>query len=248
MAHPELKTAAPRNYVDPAHYEREVAVVFRHGWIAVARCDQLASPGDYLTLDLFGEPLVAVRGDDGAIRVLSRVCRHRWMPVVADGHGNRRSFQCPYHLWTYALDGRLVGAPDMERTPGFDRGQCRLPSLRVETWMGWVFASFDPDAEPLAPQLTGLERAIAPYRPEALRTLEPLVFEHEWNWKALRDDARPRCIAARGVRGRRRVPAAPVHRAARLDALVSHRARRGRSDPLVHPSVRAGRGAMAAST
>lgn len=180
-----LQTAPPRDYVDPAHYAREVESVFRRGWIAVARCDQLASPGDYLTLDLLGEPLVAVRGDDGAIRVLSRVCRHRWMPVVADGRGHRRSFQCPYHLWTYALDGRLVGAPDMEKTPGFDRSRCGLPSLRVETWMGWVFTSFDPDAAPLAPQLAGLERAVAPYRPEALRTLEPLVFEHEWNWKVL---------------------------------------------------------------
>lgn len=81
-----------------------------------------------------------MRRDDGVIRVLSRVCRHRWMPVVADGRGHRRFFQCPHHLWTYALDGRLVGAPDMDRTPGFDRAQCRLPSLRVETWMGWVLA------------------------------------------------------------------------------------------------------------
>jgi len=180
-----LQTLPPRAYVDAAVYEREVEQLFRREWICVARCDQLAGPGDYLAFDLFGDPLVAVRGDDGEIRVLSRVCRHRWMPVVAAGAGNRRSFQCPYHLWTYGLDGRLVGAPDMERTPGFDRARCALPSLRVEAWMGWVFVNFDPEAAPLAPALEGLARAITPYRPETLRTLAPLVFEHDWNWKIM---------------------------------------------------------------
>ena len=183
----EASTLPPRAYVDPAVYEREVERIFRREWICVAREDQLANAGDFISLDLFGEPLVAVRGDDGAIRVLSRVCRHRWMPVVA-GSGNRRSFQCPYHLWTYALDGRLLGAPDMERTAGFDRSTCRLPSLRVEVWEGFVFANFDADAAPLAPRLAGLSRAVAPYRPAAMRTTAPLVFEHVWNWKVMVDN------------------------------------------------------------
>ena len=180
-------TLPPSSYVDPAVYDREVERLFRREWICVARVDQFERAGDYISLDLFGEALVAVRGDDGEIRVLSRVCRHRWMPVVA-GSGNRRSFQCPYHLWTYALDGRLLGAPDMERNAGFDRSSCRLPSLRVEIWQGFVFANFDPDAAPLAPRLAGLERAIAPYRPAAMRTTAPLVFEHEWNWKVMVDN------------------------------------------------------------
>jgi phenylpropionate dioxygenase-like ring-hydroxylating dioxygenase large terminal subunit len=178
-------TLDPRWYLDPAHYEREVEHIFRREWIAVAREDQVARPGDYVAFDLLGEPLVAVRDDDGVLRVLSRVCRHRWMPVVEAGAGSRRSFQCPYHLWTYGLDGRLVGAPEMDRAEGFDRRACRLPALRVEVWEGWVFSNFDPDAAPLAPRLAGLARAIAPYRPAVMRTTEPLVYQHEWNWKVM---------------------------------------------------------------
>ena len=181
-------TLDPRSYTDPALYEREVERIFRREWIAVARADQLAAPGDYVAFDLCGEPLVAVRGDDGVLRVLSRVCRHRWMPVVEAGCGSRRSFQCPYHLWTYALDGHLVGAPDMQRTPGFDRAKCALPVLPVEVWQGFVFTSLDPHAAPLAPRLEALARAIAPWDAASLRTLDPILYEHPWNWKVLVDN------------------------------------------------------------
>ncbi len=181
----EKASALPaRCYLDPELYALEVERIFRREWLCVGRIDQLARPGDYFAFELLGDPLVAVRGEDGEIRVLSRVCRHRSMPVVS-GSGNRRSFQCPYHLWTYALDGRLLGAPDMQRAEGFERGACRLPALRVEIWQGWIFASFDPDAAPLAPRLEGLRRVIEPYRPAAMQTGEPLCFEHEWNWKVM---------------------------------------------------------------
>jgi len=178
-------TLDPRRYTDPAEYDREVERIFRREWIAIAREDEIAKPGDYVAFELCGEPLVAVRGDDGVPCVLSRVCRHRWMPVVEAGCGTGRSFQNPYHLWTYALDGRLIGAPEMTRTPGFDREACRLPSLRVEVWEGFVFVNFDPEAAPLAPRLEGLREAIAPYRPAAMRTTAPLLFEHDWNWKVM---------------------------------------------------------------
>jgi phenylpropionate dioxygenase-like ring-hydroxylating dioxygenase large terminal subunit len=179
-----MRTLSPRCYRDPAFYALEQERVFRPGWHCVAREDQVANPGDYLSLDLLGEPLVAVRDESGVLRVLSRVCRHRWMPVV-EGCGNRRSFQCPYHLWTYALDGRLRAAPEMDRSEGFDRESVRLPELRVEIFEGFVFASFDPEAAPLAPRLSGLRHAIAPYRPASFVTTEPLEFVHEWNWKVM---------------------------------------------------------------
>lgn len=180
----DASTLPPRCYVDPALYALEVERIFRREWICVGREDEIAAPGDHFAFTLFGDPLVAVRGDDREIRVLSRVCRHRWMPVV-EGRGNRRSFQCPYHLWTYALDGRLLGAPDMERADGFDRASCRLPALRVECWLGWIFVCFDAHAAPLAPRLEGLRRLVEPFRPAEMRTEEPLVFEHEWNWKVM---------------------------------------------------------------
>jgi phenylpropionate dioxygenase-like ring-hydroxylating dioxygenase large terminal subunit len=179
-----MRTLHPRCYRDPAFYALEHERLFRPGWHCVAREDQVAKPGDYVSIELLGEPLVAVRDERGALRVLSRVCRHRWMPLVA-GAGNRRSFQCPYHLWTYGLDGRLLAAPEMDRSEGFDRESVRLPELRVECFEGFVFASFDPEAAPLAPRLEGLRRAIAPYRPAAFVTTAPLEFVHEWNWKVM---------------------------------------------------------------
>ena len=118
------------------------------------------------------------------MRVFSNVCRHRWHRV-AEGRGNRRSLQCKYHLWTYGLDGRLLGAPQMERAEGFDRATCRLPELRVERWRGWLHLNFDANAAPLAPRLAGLDRHVAPYQPERMRSLAPLEYDSPWNWKVM---------------------------------------------------------------
>jgi phenylpropionate dioxygenase-like ring-hydroxylating dioxygenase large terminal subunit len=128
---------------------------------------------------------VAIRAGDRVLRVLSRVCRHRYMPLLESGSGRARSLQCPYHRWSYGLDGRLLGAPDMQRTPGFERKQIALPSLPVEVWHGFVFTTLDPSASPLAPRLESLAERIAPWEIAGLRTLEPLVFEHDWNWKIM---------------------------------------------------------------
>jgi phenylpropionate dioxygenase-like ring-hydroxylating dioxygenase large terminal subunit len=116
--------------------------------------------------------------------VFSNVCRHRWHRV-AEGRGNRRSLQCGYHRWSYGLDGRLLGAPQMERAAGFDRAACRLPELRVEGWRGFLFLSFDANAAPLAPQLAGLDRHVGPYHPERMRSLAPLEYDSPWNWKVM---------------------------------------------------------------
>lgn len=86
------------------------------------------------------------------------------------------------------LDGRLLGAPQMERAEGFDRASCRLPELSSEAWHGWLFLSFDPEARPLAEQLSGMERHVAPYRPEITRSLAPLEYDSPWNWKVMIDN------------------------------------------------------------
>lgn len=178
------QTLAPSSYVSPAFYAREVEAIFRRSWICFGREDWLPNAGDFFALERFGEPLVALRDETGSVRVFSNVCRHRWHRV-AQGRGNRRSLQCRYHLWSYGLDGRLLGAPQMERAEGFDRASCRLPELRVERWRGWLYLSFDANAEPLAPQLAGLDRHVAPYQPERMRSLAPLEYDSPWNWKVM---------------------------------------------------------------
>lgn len=187
MLSPELPgiTLAPEHYTSPERFAREADGVLRREWTCFAREDQVARPGDYVAFDLLGEPLVAVRGDDRVLRVLSAVCRHRYMPLVERGCGRARALQCRYHRWSYSLDGRLLGAPDMQRTPGFERRRIALPTLPVEVWHGFVFTTLDPNAAPLAPRLEALAERIAPWQIAGLRTLEPLHFEHDWNWKIM---------------------------------------------------------------
>jgi phenylpropionate dioxygenase-like ring-hydroxylating dioxygenase large terminal subunit len=176
----------PVCYTSPEVYALEVERIFRREWLCIGRADEVAAPGDYLTLDLLGEPLILVRDGAGAVRVLSAICRHRAMPV-ATGAGHTRTFVCPYHNWTYALDGRLLGAPEMTASPGFDPAGCRLPTLRSEVWEGFVFASFDPDAPPLGPALAPLSPLVQPYGLVAMKTVKSVPFDMEcaWNWKLM---------------------------------------------------------------
>lgn len=158
--------------------------IWKREWHCIGRADQVSEPGDFLCVELVGEPLVLIRGGDGVPRVLSRVCRHRAM-LVLEGAGNADSIVCPYHSWTYDLDGRLRGAPEMQLTPDFDREQCRLPEIRSEIWEGFVFVNLDPDAEPLTPRLEGLSRALVNYELSRMQTVRRLPFEEtcRWNWK-----------------------------------------------------------------
>jgi phenylpropionate dioxygenase-like ring-hydroxylating dioxygenase large terminal subunit len=176
----------PACYTSPEFYTQETERIFRRDWLCVGRVDEVAEPGDYLSLDLLGEPLVMVRDAAGEVRVLSRVCRHRAMPVVS-GSGRARAFVCPYHTWTYALDGRLLGAPEMSQTPGFDPAGCRLPSLRSEVWEGFVFVSLDPQAPALGPSLVGLAALCRNYDLATLKTVRSVTFDMDcgWNWKLM---------------------------------------------------------------
>ena len=180
---------APLCYTSPGFYALEVERIFRTQWLCIGRADEVGEPGSYFTLDLVGEPLVVVRGRDGEVRVLSRVCRHRAMPVV-DGRGRTTSFVCPYHSWTYDLDGRLLGAPYMDRTPGFDLAECRLPAVRSELWEGFLFVNFDRQAPPLGPALAPLTVLLRNYELAAMKTVWRVPFDMEcrWNWKLMCDN------------------------------------------------------------
>ena len=183
----EAVTLAPRAYADPEFIDWKLERVFRREWISVGRVEEVAAVGDYFALDLFGEPMVVVRGDDDRLRAFSAVCRHRGMPVVS-GAGNRRTFQCPYHLWTYSLDGRMRGAPGMDGVAGFDRAQCGLPEIRSEIWGGWIFVNFDADAAPLSDSIAPLTAELAPFRLADFRATEATIYDLPWNWKVMVDN------------------------------------------------------------
>ncbi len=178
------ETLPPACYTDATFYEFEKEALFNHEWLCVGREDWVKEPGDYFTTRIIGEPIVVARARDGAVRAMSSVCQHRAM-LVAEGKGNTRGFVCPYHHWVYGLDGRLVNAPAMERTCGFDKKSVRLPEFRLETWLGFLFINFDPHAKQLAPRLARVAEAIGGYDLASAESATTMTGQFAWNWKVM---------------------------------------------------------------
>jgi phenylpropionate dioxygenase-like ring-hydroxylating dioxygenase large terminal subunit len=179
-------TLPPAAYTSQAFFDLEMDRIFRREWLCVGHVSQVPNTGDYFTIDLVGEPLVVVRGAD-RIRVMSSVCLHRWAPVVT-GSGSASVFSCPFHKWTYALDGRLMGAPHMEQAEGFVARDCRLPEIRTEIIeaLGLIFVTLDKDAAPLTPQLTTMiERVTTTGWDQNLVILDSSERVNNYNWKIL---------------------------------------------------------------
>jgi phenylpropionate dioxygenase-like ring-hydroxylating dioxygenase large terminal subunit len=172
-----------RFYTDPDFFRHEVETILKREWFCLGRADEIPQAGDYLTANLFEEPLLVTRGDDGAVHVLSNVCRHRGM-LLAEGRGNTRLFACPYHAWSYDRAGILVSAPRMKEK-GVGAGSCRLPEFRAEIWNGFIYVNLDDEAAPLAPRLGGLDALLARYGTAEMRFVG--AFEEVWhtNWKCL---------------------------------------------------------------
>jgi phenylpropionate dioxygenase-like ring-hydroxylating dioxygenase large terminal subunit len=171
-------------YSDPAVLRLERERIFRRTWQYAGRADQAAEPGSFFTCDAGGFPIVVVRGKEGALRAFLNVCRHRGS-LVCEGEGRRETLQCPYHAWTYDLDGSLRAAPRTDHEPGFDRSELGLVRVSVDAWGPFVFVNPDADAAPLAEQLGELpaQVAAAGLDLEALRFLERSSSEYEANWK-----------------------------------------------------------------
>jgi phenylpropionate dioxygenase-like ring-hydroxylating dioxygenase large terminal subunit len=170
-------------YTDPVFFDREIDRVFRKEWLCVARQEQIANPGDYLAIDIARTPVLLVRDKTGTARAFANTCRHRGC-IVARGSGNRNDFVCPYHSWLYALSGELLSAPtDMDDSIGFDRADFSLIPIRLESWGGFLFLNFDPDASPLSAHLGNLPELLQNYACDDMRIARRLDFDVACNWK-----------------------------------------------------------------
>jgi choline monooxygenase len=136
------ETLPARCYTDLAYLDLEQRRIFDRAWQLAGRLDRVAEAGAYFTVDAGDEPILIVRGDDGELRGFHNVCRHRAGPV-AQGSGRCRNFQCGYHGWTYAADGRLIGVPDFEGVEAFDRERMGLLPVRIATWEQFIFVRID---------------------------------------------------------------------------------------------------------
>lgn len=161
--------------------------IFARDWICVGRAETLPNPGDYLTLTLAGEPVIVLRDRDGQVRAMSNICRHR-MSTLLEGSGTVRSIVCPYHAWTYNLDGSLRGAPAMALNEGFCKEDIVLPRVRCEVWQGWIMVTLNPDAPAPETALIGVRELIPGLDMATYTETYRETFRWATNWKVLAEN------------------------------------------------------------
>src|SRR5438270_13591470 len=138
------KSLPQKYFVSPEIFEQEQAQFFSKEWLLVGHQSQIAHAGDYLVQRVSGESLIVTRDKGGRIHGFFNVCRHRGSRLIEDDGGNRPAIQCPYHTWTYGLDGRLIGAPHMDEVPGFDKADYSLHRVNLGLWEGFIFVNLVP--------------------------------------------------------------------------------------------------------
>ncbi|MFZ5708814.1 MAG: aromatic ring-hydroxylating oxygenase subunit alpha [Pseudomonadota bacterium] len=176
-------------YTDAAIFALERERIFLKDWFFLAREDQVPANGDYRTFDTPGGPILLVRGQDGKLRCFANCCRHRGS-LLLQGRGNCAArITCPYHGWSYFSDGRLYGCPDMADAEGFDRTENGLVPLRLDSWAGFVFASFNPDPVPLMEHIGDLPGRFGSHRLEEMRCVWTLTLPVACNWKLILENA-----------------------------------------------------------
>ena len=191
-------TLASRFYIDPAILEVEKEKIFRRTWQLVGTTNQpcgeangvkrtIADPETFFTGEIAGEPIVIVRDKSGALRAFSNVCRHRAGPI-AQGSGCHPVLRCGYHGWTYTLEGRLIGTPDVEGVEFFDRSTMGMVPLRAETWGQFIFVNFDLKAEPLSAFLGEIPRQSRGFQFDGLHSAERRDYVIDCNWKVYVDN------------------------------------------------------------
>lgn len=175
--------ALPASSYREQSYPAEKVRVWANSWVFVGTADQVAAPGDYFATTVADQPIVVLRNEHGDLAALSNMCAHRGTLLV-EGAGNTKRFQCPYHAWTYASDGRLLSVP-YSRLDEVDREQHCLPKYRAQTWQGLVFVTLSADIADLAPRLAHLDPVIEPHGLESLHHWADERTHQEWdaNWK-----------------------------------------------------------------
>ena len=184
VKHPlaDSMTLPPLCYSDEEWLGREREQIFGHGWVAVGREDRWRQSGDYVALDLAGVPLVVMRDGNGQLRAWSNSCRHRGMKLLS-GEGRCKVVVCPFHAWTYSLDGTLISAPRMETASGFDPGDFGLTAFRLECRDGFAFVCLDPEQCELEDWLGDFAEVHHPWALDEWVSTRVREFEVDCNWK-----------------------------------------------------------------
>jgi Rieske 2Fe-2S family protein len=173
-------------YTDDTYFRREMERLFAGMWVCVGRTEQIDKPGQFIVREFLGESIVITTNAARNVNAFYNVCRHRGTKLCTEHEGTfAGSIQCPYHAWTYDLDGRLIGAPHMEEVPHFAKSDYPLHRIRAEVWDGHVFINLSPGSQPLREQLAGLPDKFASWKMQDLRLGHRIVYDVKANWKLI---------------------------------------------------------------
>ncbi|HYB10579.1 MAG TPA: aromatic ring-hydroxylating dioxygenase subunit alpha [Alphaproteobacteria bacterium] len=188
LPHLQAETLPTWCYRSQAFYDREVERMFKKSWNFLGREDEVPDPGDYKCFEMFGESIVVLRDRAGDVRAFANTCRHRGTRLLRD-RGNCRAITCPYHAWSYALTGELIATPGMEKTFNFDRAEYGLVPVRLETWDGLMFVTFDAACPKLLDYLGNLPKIMASYKLSEMVCVRQKEYELACNWKIYLENA-----------------------------------------------------------
>jgi Rieske 2Fe-2S family protein len=179
------KTLSQRYFVSPEIFAEEQKKIFSAQWVLVGHQNQIAKAGDYFISEIAGENLIVVRDQRSTIRGFYNVCRHRGTRLREDQRGNASVIQCPYHAWTYALDGRLLGAPHMDDVSGFDKADYSLHPVHLGLWEGFIFVNLADSPTPLDKWFAPLEKKFSHWNLPKLRSAKRIDYDVQANWKLM---------------------------------------------------------------
>ena len=179
------KTLPQQYFVSAEVFAKEQATIFSAEWVYVGHQSQIAASGDYFVQEVAGESLIVVRDQQGTIRGFYNVCRHRGTRLCEGQRGHAGAIQCPYHAWTYALNGRLIGAPQMENAPGFDKADYSLAAVNLALWEGFIFVNLAGRPTALKEVFAPLEGKFTHWNLPQLRSAKRVEYDVSANWKLI---------------------------------------------------------------
>ena len=176
----------PQKYFTSAEvFADEQTKIFSKNWLLVGHQSQIAKPGDYFLTTISKESIIVTRDSQSSIRAFFNVCRHRGSRLKEDTCGHMSAIQCPYHAWTYGLDGKLTGAPHMDDVPGFDKANYPLRSPHVGVWAGFIFVTLAEMPAPLEQWFAPLAEKFSHWNMPILRSAKRIEYDVRANWKLM---------------------------------------------------------------
>jgi Rieske 2Fe-2S family protein len=180
------KTLPGDYYCSAGLFQEEIERIFYRRWLCAGREAQIPEPGDYFLQQVGPENIIIVRDQQGRVRAHYNVCRHRGTRICTVEAGRfPKSIQCPYHAWTYSLDGRLIGAPHMAEVEDFNKADYPLHRVAAASWEGFIFINLDEKPEPFEQAYAPLIGKFAQWRLPELQTVRQIRYEVQANWKLL---------------------------------------------------------------